>query len=359
MMSLWPFKRRAPRHERRAAASGFTAEIIAARAGYIAGRSGLAEATAMVQACVSLWEHALSIAQVEGTPLLTRRALAMIGRALALRGEVVALIGEDRLAFAHAWDVSTRDGFPVAYRLSLADSGGGRAVTALAGEVIHVAIGCDPATPWAGTSPLRRASLTAGLLHALESALAETFETAPIGSLIVPFPESPQTDNEALSRGFRGRRGSVLLRESVNVAAAGGPAPQTDWRPNSLSPDLSKTEAAQHLAAARDAICSVYGVLPALLNSSTTGPVVREAQRHLAAWTLQPICELIAEEATAKLGAKVEIDVISPSQSFDQGGRARAFATLIKGLADAQAAGLSPAQIKAALAFIDEAAPTG
>ena len=353
MRITWPWAKRAAPIEKRSG-SDFTAEIIAARANYIAGRSGLAEATATAQACVSLWEHGLSLAQVEGTPILTRRALAMIGRALALRGEAVALIAEDRLAFAHDWDVSTRDGEAVAYRLSLPDAGGGRAVTALAGEVFHVAIGSDPVTPWAGTSPLRRASLTAGLLHALESALGEVFETAPVGSMVLPFPENPSVDNEALSRGFRGRRGSVLLRESVNSIAAGAATPQTDWRPNSLSPELSKTEAALHAAAARDAICSVFGVLPGLISPSTTGPLVREAQRHLAAWGLQPICELIADEATAKLGGKVDLDCISPLQAFDQGGRARAFSTLIQGLADAQAAGLSPAQVKLALAFVDE-----
>jgi hypothetical protein len=32
---------------------------------------------------------------------------------------------------------------------------------------------------------------------------------------------------------------------------------------------------------------------------------VREGQRHLAQWTLQPIAALLAEEATAKLGGTV------------------------------------------------------
>jgi hypothetical protein len=358
MQITWPWTKRAP-IERRSSGSGFTADIIAARASYIAGRTGLAEATAAAQSCVSLWEHGLSLSQVEGTSLLTRRTLVMIGRALALRGEAVGLISDDdRIAFAHDWDVRTRDGLPVAYRLSLPDAGGGRAVTALAGEVIHVAIGSDPGTPWAGASPLRRASLTAGLLHALESALSETFETAPFGSMIVPFPESPQTDNEALSRGFRGRRGSVLLRESVNVTAAGGPTPQVDWKPNDLSPDISRTQSVDHASAGRDGICSVFGVLPALLNPATTGPLVREAQRHLAQWTLQPICELIAEEAGDKLGTQIDIDCISPLQAFDQGGRARALETYINALAAAKAAGLTTADVTAALHFIDEGTPT-
>ena len=68
--------------------------------------------------------------------------------------------------------------------------------------------------------------------------------------------------------------------------------------------------AVETLEAARDAVARAFGVLPALFNPATTGPLVREAQRHLAGWTLQPIAALLAEEASAKLGAAVEIDVM-------------------------------------------------
>jgi phage portal protein BeeE len=281
----------------------------------------------------------------------------MIARALALRGDALFFVGENRLVAASDWDVSTRDGEPVAYRLTISEAGGGRTMTALAGEVLHVRIGADPAAPWIGQAPLRRAALTAGLLHALESALCEIFENAPLGSQIVPFPESPQTDNERLSRGFRGRRGAVLLRESVNVTAAGGPAPQADWRPNDLSPDISRTQTLQHVAAAREAIAGAFGVLPALLSPQTTGPLVREAQRHLAQWVLQPIAELIAEEARLKLVAAVDLDVISPLQAFDQGGRARALGAYIEAIAAAKAANLSADELSTALKFIDEGTP--
>src|SRR3546814_14349808 len=74
---------------------------------------------------------------------------------------------------------------------------------------------------------------------------------APIGSQIVPYPESPETDMTALGRSFRGQRGRVLLRESVAVTAAGGPAPQADWRPQDVTPDLSRAMTAETLQAAR------------------------------------------------------------------------------------------------------------
>src|SRR5690606_38345218 len=134
------------------------------------------------------------------------------------------------------------------------EAGGGVTQTALAGEVLHVRIGCDVAAPYYGTAPLKRANLTAGLLNALESALGEVFENAPLGSQVVPMPEQPDTDNAALGRSFRGQRGRVLLSESVEVRAAGGPAPSTDWRPASLSPDIEKSMTVETLAAARDAV---------------------------------------------------------------------------------------------------------
>lgn len=50
---------------------------------------------------------------------------------------------------------------------------------------------------------------------------------------------------------------------------------------------------------------------------------MREAQRHLAQWTLQPVARLIADEATAKIGGEVRIDAMCALQAFDAGGRAR------------------------------------
>lgn len=347
------FRRKAEPTETRASGSGFTAETMSARESYISGRRGLAELTATAQSCVSLWEGALSIADVSGTDMLTRRDMALCGRSLALRGEALFLIGDRGLIPASDWDLLTRDGQPRAYRLSVSEAGGGRTMTALAAEVLHLRIGCDPVAPWLGTAPLRRATLTANMLHAVESALAETFENAPIGTSVLPFPETPGTDMEALGRGFQGKRGRVLLRESVQVSAAGGPAPAQDWRPSDVTPDLSKAMTRETLAAARDAICGAFGVLPGLLYNATTGPMVREAQRHLATWALQPIAMQIAEEASAKLGTDVAIDTLRPLQAYDAGGRARSVSAVIGALATAKAAGIDAGEVERVMGLVD------
>lgn len=348
-MGLLDFLR--PKTETRSVSnSGFTAQIMGARQAYISGVSGVGELTATVQSCISLWEGAFSLAEVTGTDLLTRRDMAMVARSLALRGECVLLIGHNRLIPVTDWELSTRDGEPRAYRLSISEAGGNRTQTALAAEVLHFRIGSDPTTPWAGSPPLHRARLTAGLMQTVETALAEVYENSPLGSQIVPFPEAPDADLDALGRGFRGRRGRVLLRESVSVSAAGGPAPAQDWRPSDVTPNLQPAMPLEALHSARAAICGAFGVLPALLVDNAQGPVVREAQRHLAQWSLQPMAALIAEEATAKLGSSVFIDVMRPVQAFDAGGRARAVSAMIDAFARAKEAGLPSDQVQAALA---------
>lgn len=337
---MWPFKSKT---ETRAAGANYTAQLIQARTAYITGTTGRAELTATVQGAVSLWENGLSVADVTGTDLLTRRALAIAGRMLALRGEALFYITDDMLIPVVDWDLSTRLSRPSAYRLTLPDIGGGKSATALAAEVMHFRIGADASQPWYGTAPLQRSSLSADLLEVIERALCEVYGDAPLGSSIVPMPETPETDLTDIARGFRGSRGKVLVRESVQVQAAGGPAPAQDWRANDLTPDLSKALMDKTLDQARDQINSAFGILPGLNNKATTGPMVREAQRHLAQWTLQPIAEQMAEEATEKLGSAVGLDVMRPLQAFDAGGRARTVTALVKALAEAKAAGVDPA----------------
>lgn len=344
-------KLRAP--ETRSSGGGYTAQVIAARESYISGRSGIAELTSTVQSCVSLWEGGFSMADVEGTDLLTRHHMAITARAAALRGEAVFLITDLGLVPAVDWEVATRDGRPRAYRLSLADASGPRSVTALAAEVLHLRIGSNAATPWAGTAPLYRSSLTGGLLHAVEAALGDVFRDAPLGSQIVPMPDSDADSMENMRREIRGQRGKTLLIEGLAQATAAGMHPQLGKSPDQLSPDLSKSMTDQTLSSARNGIASAYGVLPAMFNSTAAGPTIREAQRQLAIWTLQPIAELLAEEATAKLGTEVKIDTTRPLQAFDAGGRARALSSIVKTMVEAKAAGIAPDALSGAMHMVD------
>ena len=147
-----------------------------------------------------------------------------------------------------------------------------------------------------------------------------------------------------MASGFRSKRGRVLIRESVNVSAAGGPTPQQDWKAADVSPDLSKSMTRETLTGAREAVSMVFGVLPGLSAPAATGPMVREAQRHLAQWVLQPLAAGIAEEASAKLGMEITLDCMRPLQAYDAGGRARALSAVVQTLALAKESGVDPKQ---------------
>ena len=188
---MWPFKPKSAKVETRSSGAGYTSQIIGARADYITGQSGIGELTATAQTCVGLWEGGLSLADVTGTDLLTARILALCARSLALRGEALFLIRDEGLVPCFDFELSTRNARPVAYRVSVPDIGGAQTQTALAGEVLHFRIGSTLSAPYCGTAPLNGAQLSAGLLQSVETALAEVFDNAPLGSQIVPFPEAP------------------------------------------------------------------------------------------------------------------------------------------------------------------------
>lgn len=334
---MWPFKRQ---RERRS--ESFTDMVMQARREWITA-GGIGDLTATVQGSVSLWENGLSLAKTD-SELLTPEVLALTARGLALTGESLWLLA-DPLIPVYQFDLTTKNGAPRAYRVSVPEVGGGYSRTVLAGEVLHFRIGCSPSAPWAGTPPLRRASLSAGMLNALEAALSGVYANAPLGSLIVPMPENTAADQSKMEASFRGKHGRVLLPESTNVTAAGGPAPSSDWKPADLTPDMQRSMAVESWQAARASILSVFGILPALLNNSATGPVVREAQRHLAQWTLTPMANVIAREVSRKTLTRATLDVAAPLHAFDAGGRARALSTIVQALASAKEAGIEPAAV--------------
>lgn len=344
-MKLFSRKPRLERRER-----GFTSWVMQLRGDYLAGHEAVAELSATAQMCISMWEQGLAVAECS-TPLLTPDVLALTARSLGARGEALWIIDDDRLVPVDTYDLTTASGRPRAYRVTIPDVGGGTTTTALAAEVLHFRIGCNASTPWRGSPPLHRAQLTTGLLNAVEATLSDTFRNAPIGSQIVAMPETSPGDNDKLAASFRGKRGRVLLRESVNVGAAGGPAPTMDWKPSNLTPNLRDSMLVESWRDARNSVMAAFGVLPALVNGQATGPLVREAQRHLAQWTLTPIAKIMAAEVAAKLSADVSIDVGSPLHAYDAGGRARTVNALVQAIALAKQSGVTPDEVAGALKF--------
>ena len=144
-----------------------------------------------------------------------------------------------------------------------------------------------------------------------------------------------------------------LKQDRLAQATVAGMNANLGQSPDQLSRQLDKTLADKLLTEAKGEVYSLFGILPGLTNPATTGPLVREAQRHLAQLVLQPIANLMAEEATEKLGGTVTLDVVRPMQAMDHGGKARAFATMLQAMAQAKQAGLNDATVKDALTFFD------
>ena len=323
---------------------GYTALALLARSEAITDAG--ADLSGVVAGCVNLWANGLSMAETD-SEWLTPEVLASMGRQLATEGNSVWHVTPMGLVPVSEYDLTTSEGKPKGYRLTIPDIRGSYQVTALAGEVLHLRIGADMRSPWQGVAPLRRAQISAGLLNATEVALAETFRDAPIGSKVLGMPEASAGANTKLAQSFKGKHGRVLVRDSSTVYAGSQGAPD-DWRPADLTPNLRDSMAVESLKTARDAVLHVYGVLPALMNDQAAGPVVREAQRHLATWTLAPIAKLIAHELQAKTGERAVVDVFTGLSAFDIGGAARAMATIVSALSEAKREGLDAEQVAAA-----------
>lgn len=335
------FRRDKPETRSAPGDSSYTMLAMLARAEAITDAG--ADLSGVVAGCASLWANGLSMAETE-SDLLTPEVLASMGRQLAAEGNSVWLITPQGLVPVSDYSLTTLDSRPRAYRVTIPGILGGEQQMALAGEIIHIRIGADVRAPWQGVAPLRRAQISAGLLNATEVALAETFRDAPIGSKMLAMPEASETAVSQLANSIRGKRGRILVRQSSTVYAGSQAAPD-DWRPADLTPNLRDSMAVESLRTARDAVLHAYGVLPALMNDQAAGPVIREAQRHLATWTLQPIAKLIAHEVKAKTGDVIRLDVPAGLHAFDVGGAARAMSTIISALAEAKTAEIPPDQI--------------
>jgi hypothetical protein len=88
----------------------------------------------------------------------------------------------------------------------------------------------------------------------------------------------------------------------------------------------------------------VYGALPGLFHPGTAGPMVREAQRHLAGWQLQPVTKLIGAEMSGRLDSLVRLDAVQPLQAFAAGGRAITVTAIVQALAMAKESAVDPEQ---------------
>ena len=342
---LW-FKRKTETEKRASYTEAAIQHILAVAAGDNVAAN--VNATAAAQAAAGLIGRSLAIATVEPETLsntLNASVLYDIGRALVLEGEAVYLIEVVRgsvivLQRASDWDV--RDAGAVwRYKLTLPGATDTRQVDVSADQVFHPRINVSREEPVKGYSLIEAAGHTAKILANVERALGDE-ASAPSGHVLpAPLEAMKPDDLTELKSDLRSLKGKTAIVPSMSQSwgegRSGAPA---DWKANRLGADPPSV-LVDLRQAAHDAVLSAAGVPAALFSARSDATGAREALRQFLHSTLQPIGDLIAFEAQAKLDAPVVFNFDRLFAS-DLQGRARAFQSLVGGGMDlTQAAALS------------------
>ena len=200
----WPWQRPIVEHR-----SSYTDAVVTAILQSASGGSvRTALATAAVESAATLYSSAMASCSISG-PSSVVRAFNATWRAataseLIRRGQCVYIIGADpvdglSLAPAASWDVHG-GALPASwvYRVQLAGPSGTAWETRVSGEVLHLRWLSDPASPWAGVSPLQRAVDTASLSGWLDKRLAEE-ASGPVGAFlpVAKYDANPDADLDA------------------------------------------------------------------------------------------------------------------------------------------------------------------
>ena len=318
----WPWQRPAVEHR-----SSLTDQVITAILQAATGGGARPAATAALESCATLYASALSSCSISG-PSSVVAALDATWRAsmtasLIRNGQALYIIGADPVDGLHLAPVSHWDVFggprPSSwiYRCSLSGPSGTAWETRVSGEVLHLRWLVDPARPWAGVSPLQRASDTGSLSGWLEKRLSEE-ASGPTGSFlpVAKFDADPDADLDAadaadplaqLRRDIGAAKGQVLAVES-QIAQADSPAsaPRKDFVVQRFGADPPRdlVELREKVTLDVGAAC---GIPRALLDASTSG-AAREAWRQFVATSVDGLCRRLEAQVLDQLGVGVEFD---------------------------------------------------
>ena len=282
-----------------------------------------------------MWARALAAATVTGDRgALTRRVRHMIGRSLIRTGEQVFVIdvddGQVRLLPASAFEVM--EGW--AYRAEVPQPPGKSASrTFPRAGVVHFMWNVDPLQPWAGISPLGSASYGAKLAANVEAKLAE--EAGAPSALLLPVPtDGGDTSLDSLRADIRNAKGGAVVLEGT---AAGWDdatkGTRNDWKAERLGPMIPE-QLRELYGDTCAAVLEACGIPAALGTSTADGTSQRESYRRWIMASVEPVAELIAEEASEKLDGDVRFD-FRGVWAHDLAGRAGAAAKLVAAGMDA------------------------
>ena len=330
----WPFRE----GRAGAVARDATEAAISALAARAAGRDARPETLAALEIAASYVGRAFASAVVSGSEaarLLTREALAMIGRSLVLRGELVMLPEGGGLTPASTFDIL---GGPNdwAYRCDFA--GPSRSVSRFlpAQSVLHFRINADPSRPWKGQAAHTLATATAATAANAEATAASEAKIAisrliPVASTLTP----GQRDDTTTTLADELKRGGYFALSLIGARpGAGERMSRVSVEP--VQPDPSEG----HLTLRREAaleLIEAAGVPSALADPRAEANGQREAFRRFVHGTIEPMARMVEAEMTAKAGLSCDLNFASLFAA-DLAGRGRALKQLVESgvaLADA------------------------
>ena len=309
---------------------------------------------AAIESAAGIWSRALMSATVEGDrrvmEAVTPRFLKLVARDWIRRGDSVHAIsvnddGNISLLPAASWDVNGGpDPRAWWYRVDVFAPSNTETVRIPAAGVVHSQWAHNPEEPWRGVSPWRLANLSAGLLAALERALAAEAGT-PVGTLL-PQPdvggdEDPDDDDELAQ--LRTVIANLEGAAAFVPTQAGGygqgvaEAPRADWKKTRLGADPP-----QSLIGLREqvelSIFGACGIPPALVIGRTDGTLARESWRRFVTGSVEPMANELAGILSEALETPVSFGFRS-LWAHDLVGRVTAYDKLTK-------AGMPPAQAR-------------
>ena len=307
-----------------------TGDIIHAQDEAVRGRSSVRMATGAGEAAIGFIHRQFLRARVTGAPMLTRRLLGCLVRSLVTYGDALAVplpkgvdpalvgdaaIGKDLkgvLIEASSWRIEggiNPTGWRYIPTVSGAEGVGSFELPSIPrSSVFHVLLDPPSSDPSRGIGPSARSSATLLAANRAEGSLASEMNVT--STRILPTVEGLEDgDKENLNSALKANEGKVVTLETQAGGHGAGTtsAPRSDWQGHRVGPEPTQHQ----LKAAEDTgarLVAAIGLIPSMFGIGETAGAIREARAQAETDVLQPLAELIAEEASRYFDREVTIE---------------------------------------------------
>ena len=191
--------------------------------------------------------------------------------------------------------------------------------------MLHFKYSCDPQKPWRGNGPIEVASLTGKLSAETTNQLANE-SSGPVGRLLGIPKEGDDTTVAGLKDDIRDAKGRVALMETGDWDNVGGGKAELKTHRFGAEPPQSLVNL-QELAFRE--IVAACGLSVALWGNGDAS-ATREAWRLALFGVIAPLARMVERELSDKLEDEIGLSFME-MRATDLAGRARAFASMVKG----------------------------